>query len=146
MSVNTTSSQLVYYFSNYTIVEDFKVHYYYTYVHPVVTILAALANLVCSIVFAQRELLRTGPFFKYSLINSIGAIFGMLALLGFTFTRCGPLCPTIGYFTYETQVYELFVIYFGNSLYMIGSLIQIAISTQLYLSITQKYIYIYFFK
>lgn len=128
-------------FSNLTIADDYNVHYFYYYVHPFATLLAAFVNIICAIVFAQKDLLQSGPFFQYSLVNSLGAATGMLLLFGFTFTRCGPLC-SIGY-TYETQAYEVYaVIYAGNSLYFGGSLIQIAISVQLYLVITQKYNFI----
>lgn len=137
--MSSSNSSLVY-FTNYTdTLQDYHVHYYYAYVHPVVTLLAAFMNIICVCVLGQRDLMMTGgPFFKYSLVNSITAAVGMLLLCGFAFTRCGPVCPSLGY-TYELQAFELYgVIFIGNSLYTFSSLIQIAISLQIYLSITQK--------
>lgn len=126
-------------FSNFTGgVKDFNVHYYYLYVHPVVTWIAVFMNFICSIVFAQRDLLSSGPFFQYSLFNSIGAVIGMAIFSFFSITRCGPLCPSISY-AYWTQIYELYAgMFVDNSLYFASSLIQISISFQLYLSVTHK--------
>lgn len=126
------------YFSNFSqAVDDYKVHYYYVYAHPVVMFLAILTNILSAVVFAQKELLYSGPFFQYSLVNSLGAATGMLLLFMYCITRCGPLCSQS--YTYWSQFYEHYItIYVGNSLYFGGSLIQIAISCQLYLSITQK--------
>lgn len=137
--LNNSSSALVY-FTNYTgTLQDYHVHYYYAFVHPVVTLLSAFMNIICVCVLGQRDLVRSaGPFFKYSLVNSIAAAVGMVLLCGFAITRCGPVCPSFGY-TYELQAFELYgVLFIGNSLYMFSSLIQIAISVQIYLSITQK--------
>lgn len=138
--MNSTANQLeVFYFTNFSNIgiEDYYVHYYYRYVHPFATLLAGLVQILCAFVFAQRELLASGPFFQYSLVNSIGAAVGMITLTGYAFSRCGPLCPEA--YTYSSQAYELYgVIFFCNALYFGGSLIQIAISTQLYWSITQK--------
>ena len=125
-------------FSNYTgNVQDFNTYYYYFYLHPVLTMISFVSNSVCAVVFAQRELRTAGPFFQYSLVHSIMAVVGMAIASGISFTRCGPLCPQSD--SYETQVFELYGVRFVcNSLYFASSLIQIAISSQLYLSITQK--------
>lgn len=65
-------------FSNYSgEVNDYNVHYYYFYVHPFATWLATLTNFMCVVVFAQKELLSKGPFFQYSLVNSLGAGIGI---------------------------------------------------------------------
>lgn len=134
-SYNTT-----YNFNNNTGgIEDFNVHYYYYYVHPVFTSIAIIMSLICTIVFAQRDLLSSGPFFQYSLANSIGAVIGMAIFFLFTVTRCGPLCPATNY-TYWTQLYEIYVVLFIDSaLFFASTLTQISISFQLYFSVTNKY-------
>ena len=139
MSSNYSFNSTIAYFSNYTGgLEDFKVHYYYYYVHPVFSWIAVLMNILCSIVFAQGDLLASGPFFQYSLANSVGAAIGMAIFSLFCVTRCGPLCPSFSY-AYWTQIYELYgVLFIDNSLYFGSSLVQIAISFQLYLSVTQR--------
>ena len=125
-------------FSNYTgNVQDFNTYYYYFYLHPVLIFLAFLSNSVCVVVFAQRELRTAGPFFQYSLVNSIVSAAGTVLAGGMSFSRCGPLCNQA--YSYESQVVELYsVMFLCNSTYFASSLIQIAISFQLYLSITQK--------
>lgn len=125
-------------FSNYTgNVQDYYMFYYYFYVHPFVTCLSVISNTICAIVFAQRELLSYGPVFQYSLVNSIVAVLGMAIAMGLCLSRCGPLCRHA--YSYESQVFELYGVMFAcNSLYFASSLIQIAISSHIYLSITQK--------
>lgn len=62
---------------------------------------------------------------------------GMLILSGFTITKCGPICGLSN--TYWSQTYEVYISHFiGNSLFFGGAPLQLAISAQLYLSITQK--------
>ena len=138
MSNESLSSITLINFSNYTgNVVDFNTYYYYFFLHPIVTMLAFLSNSVCAIVFAQRELRTAGPFFQYSLANSIISALGMIVASGMCLSRCGPLCSLSN--SYESQVYELFgVMFLCNSIFFASSLIQIAISFQLYLSITQK--------
>lgn len=141
MTIANYSTPNGYYFSNYTgYVEDFNVHYYYTFVHPVATLVGSALNVVCAIVFAQRSLLASGPFFHYSLVNSVGATVALAAFSLFFLTRCGNFCSVAN--TYWSQLYELYAgLFFTNSLYFAGSLIQISISFQLYFSVTQKWVF-----
>lgn len=127
-----------YYFSNYTgYVYDFNVHYYYFFIHPVATLAGSALNIVNSVVFSQKNLRTSGPFFQYSLVNSIGATFALAVFSLFFLTRCGDFCSYAN--TYWSQLYELYGgLFFTNSLYFAGSLFQIAISFQLYFSVTQK--------
>ena len=126
-------------FSNYTRIEDFNTKYYYMYVHPIVTWTAALVNICCAIVFGQKDLQKSGvAFFQYSLLNSLGAAVGMILLSGYTISRCGDLCPQT--YLLETQSYQFYAIfYMGNAFYFGGSLVQIAISIQIYSTIKKKY-------
>lgn len=125
-------------FTNNTLFQnEYYVYYYYAYVHHIATFAAAFMNIICGIVFFQRELLTSGPFFQYSLLNSFGSATGMLLLVSYSFIRCGPLCHQGS--NYLAAIVELAVMYIGNFLYFGGSLVQIAISFQLYLSITQKF-------
>ena len=127
------------YFSNYSFfLEDFNVEYYYRYVHPFAVCTAAFMNIICAVVFAQKDLLSLGPFYQYSLANSIGSPIGMLLLVAYTFSRCNSLCTED--FTSGAQLLELYgIIYACNALYFFGSLIQIAISFQLYFSVSQRF-------
>ena len=126
-------------FSNHTgYLQDFYVHYYYFFVHPIATLTGSALNVVCAIVLAQKRLRRSGAFFQYSLVNSIGACLALALFSVYGLTRCGPFCGQAH--TYWSQQYELYVgLFFDNSLYFAGSLIQISISCQLYFSITRKY-------
>lgn len=123
-------------YTNYTF-NTYGVEYYYHYIHPVASIYAALMSLICTIIFAQKELRTGGPFFQYSLVNSAGSLVGMLLLSMMFLTRCGQLCPESS--TFWAQEYEIYAFYLvANSLYFSGSIIQISISIQLYFSVTQK--------
>lgn len=128
-----------YYFTNYTdySLDDYYVHYYYRYVHWLAVCSAAFMNAVCAVVFAHKDLLSLGAFYQYSLVNSIGAVLGMLLLIGYTFSRCASICTEDT--TAFVQLFELYgVVYICNALYFFSSLVQIAISFQLYFSVTQK--------
>lgn len=62
----------------------------------------------------------------------------MLFLSGLFLIRCGSICGQGT--THWAQLYELYLILFvDSSLYFGGSLVQIAISFQLYFSITQRF-------
>ena len=137
-NTSSSSSSILINFSNYTgNVENFYTHYYYFYLHPVLTMISFVSNSVCAVVFAQRELRTAGPFFQYSLVNSIISATGMIVATGMSFSRCGFKCNWSN--SYESQVYELYgVMLLCNSTFFASSLIQIAISFQLYSSITQK--------
>lgn len=137
-SSNATQNDSSFYFSNYTgYYRDFYVHYYYYYVHPVATLVGSALNVVCAIVFAQKRLRTSGPFFQYSLVNSIGAAVALLLFAGFSLTRCGPFCSYAN--TYWSQQYEIYAVLFvDNSLYFASSLVQISISFQLYFTVNQR--------
>lgn len=134
---NSSSSSLLVYFSNNTGYQNYNVHYYYFFVHPLVYLTGAIMNTLCTIVFAQKPLLSSGPFYHYYLVNSAFSAFGCVLFALVFITRCGPICGQDA--TYWSQIYELyaclFVVY---SIYIASSLLQIAISFQLYFSITQK--------
>lgn len=125
-----------YYFSNYT--DRIPLNYYYYYVHPTFVLLAGVICILCSYILAQRELRTSGPFFQYAAVNSFTAGLASPCLAMYFLTRCGSLCTTSP--TYWSQVYEIYGIYFfTSSVFFSTSLVQIAISFQLYLSVTQKF-------
>ena len=136
---NSSNISTLFAFSNHTgYLEDFNVHYYYFFIHPVATLTGSFMNIICTIVFAQKRLHNSGPFFQYSLVNSIAAALALALFSVYCLTRCGPFCGQA--YTYWSQMYELYVgLFFDNSLYFAGSLIQISISFQLYFSITQRF-------
>jgi hypothetical protein len=123
--------------SNYSLPNDFRVSYYYYYVHPIFSIFATFQSLICTIVLSQKELRRSGAFFQYSLVNSAGGIVGCFILVFFFFTRCNSLCSASN--SYWSQAYEIYAVYYvDGSLLLASSLIQIAISFKLYLTVTQR--------
>lgn len=137
ISSNDTSPSF-FIFSNYSnSIDNYNTEYYYLYVHPVACLSAAFMSLTCVIVFAQKDLLSLGPFYQYSLTNSIGSSIAMFLLAGYAFSRCNSLCNVSK--SLQSQLFELYgIFYMCNAMYFYGSLIQIAISVQLYLSVTQK--------
>lgn len=139
MEVNVTNVSHIYnqsyYFSNYT--ERLPISFYYYYIHPEFVLGAGLICFLCSYILGQHELRTSGPFFQYAAVNSFAAGIGSPTLAMYFITRCGSLCSSSS--TYWSQVYEIYGVYFfTSSIFFSTSLVQIAISFQLYLSVTQK--------
>ena len=88
--------------------------------------------------WVERELRSSGPFFKYSLINSAGAVLAFFLLSFLFLTKCGGSVCSISP-TYWSQAYTIYAIYYVAYVYYITSaLIQIASGVQIYLSIRQQ--------
>lgn len=117
---------------------DYGISNYYYYVHPILAYFTSFQNLLCTIVLASRELRSSGPFFKYSLINSAGAVLAFFLLSFLFLTKCGGSVCSISP-TYWSQAYTIYAIYYVAYVYYITSaLIQIASGVQIYLSIRQQ--------
>lgn len=81
MSINSSNNYSSIIFTNLSVEPyDYEVHYYYVYVHPFATLLAAAVNFMCGLVFFHKELLNSGPFFQYSFLNSFGASTGIITI------------------------------------------------------------------
>lgn len=130
---NSTSNSLYLILNN-----DYGVSNYYSYIHPLSSFITSILNLICTIVFSHKELRTSGPFCQYSMVNSAGATLSF-AISGFMFlNRCGGSICSIST-SYWTQIYTIYGIYLlGSIYYFSSSILQIAISVQLYLSIKRK--------
>ena len=124
--------------TNYTIFNDYGTSYYLFYVHPPFTVFAAFQSLICSIVLASKELQKSGAFFQYSLVQSVGTVVAMFFLTFLFMSKCNRLCSIST--LYISQLYQVYMInYFQYSLFIAAALMQIVICLQLYLSIKRKY-------
>lgn len=123
--------------TNHTFPNDFGVSYYYYYFHPIISFISTFLSLMSSIVLSDRELRSSSPFFKYSMINSIGyTVYSFLVAFLFL-TNCRLLCETST--MYLSQAFTIYAIYFiAGGIYTASGLIQIAIGFQLYFTIKDK--------
>lgn len=111
--------------------------FYFFYIYPSVLFVGALQSLVCTVVLAQKELRSSGPFFQYSLVNSVDSTLGTFLAAFLFLVNCGSLCSTS--YTFASQLYKVVAVYFFvSSLYFHSSLIQLAISVHLYFTLIQK--------
>lgn len=117
---------------------DYGISYYFYYVHPVIYFISGILGMLNSIVLANKELRKSGPFFQYSLVNSIGSTLASF-LLGFLFlTNCNLLCPTST--TYLAQLFIIYCSHFlGGGYYLASGFIQIALGFQMYLAIKKSF-------
>lgn len=112
---------------------------FFLYVYPIIIYLSVIANTICSIVLAQKELRTSGSFFQYSLANSIASAIGTFLAANVFLYECYSLCPTTGY-SYFMANYSLYgVVYSVSAFLMFSLLVQLAISINLYLSMTQRF-------
>lgn len=110
--------------------------FFFMFIYPVFSFFGSFQNLVCTIVL--WELRKEGAFFQYSFVNSINSSVVTFLSVFLCLTNCGQLCVTS--FTYLSQLYNVFAILFLTStLHFFNSLIQLAISFNLYLVIVQKF-------
>ncbi|EPS60364.1 hypothetical protein M569_14439 [Genlisea aurea] len=113
---------------------DFGVSYYYVYVHPVISLVAILIGLVCSIVLASKEMRTKAPFFRYWLVNSAGVTFALVVLIPLFAIKCNTLCSFVG--EYWIQVYLAYIInYVLFSIYDSAAVILIIVQINMYFSI-----------
>ena len=121
-----------------SLLNDYGVSNYYSYVHPVLSYFASFQNLMCTIVLASKELRNSGSVFKYLLVNSAGATVACF-LFGFLFlTRCGGSICSIST-SYWSQSFVIYGVYYVCYVYyMTSGLSQIAISLQLYLMFKKR--------
>lgn len=135
-SLNQSNMSSSYYFSNHT--DRMPLNYYYYYVHPTFVLFAMVIGILCTYILAQKELRTSGAFFQYAAVNSGSSAIAAPFLAMYFVTRCGSLCKTSE--TFWAQIYEIYGIYFfTSSVFFSTSLVQIAISFQLYFSVTNKF-------
>ena len=112
---------------------------FFYYVYPVIIYLSVIANTMCSIVLAQKELRTSGPFFQYSLANSIASAIGTFLVANVFLYECYFLCPATGYSNFMANYSLYAVVYSVSAMFIFSILVQLAISINLYLSMTQKF-------
>lgn len=123
--------------STYRLDENKFKDVFYHYIFPLVSFIGCVQNILCAIVLSQKELRSAGAFFQYSLVNSINSALVTFLLFFMFLTNCGHICETS--YSYISQLYNIIAILFiVSSLYCFSSLIQIAISFNLYFILLQK--------
>lgn len=121
------------------LLNDYGVSYYYYYIHPIMSFTASGLSLICTIVLACKELRSSGPFFKYSLVNSASASISTFVFAFLFLNKCGGSVCSLSE-SYWVQFYQIYGIYlFCSTNYFAGAIIQIAIGVQLYLSIKRRF-------
>lgn len=103
-----------------------------------ISILAFISQVLCSIIFLNKELFLSGNLFKFLFTISVNGIIGAICCFIFVLSRCSSFENNFQY-TYASKFLEFWIFsLLGNTLYFLYGIQQFLVSLNQYLSLLQR--------